>query len=467
MSRVTAAHRPLRIRTANRMVIGALVSASLVGVGACSWTRYDDVQENAPVLLLKKPDKLKAGFGISLATAAAGDQVRVLVGGAPNRSRGAAFAILKNQDAKIDAIDTGFCDDGANSNPCLMGNSVAGLGLARVPGGTQGTVLDLCFAMGIGQAGGVPGILLRCRDQTEYTLAVPAGALNAVVAPALTSGEGTELHLAADKDEAAALIAGAPAQTPPLAWFYPPDSMTPIELVPSANDASYGSSVASVRIKDGRVLAVGAPAQGHVYLFRWLDGEPAAALVGCLGGTAGFGRALVSGRVNADGVDELVISDDLNVHVIDGARLAELAPTATPVCSLASLPEAALVASFSCGSNASISGCAKSEFGVALEVADLDGDGDGEVLVGAPRMKSRDIDTGGAVLVYDAEGDRPFLLSDVLFLSSAEEGDQLGRTLAVARTGSQEFVVAGAPGNEKAALMFCSSFATGLGPRCE
>ncbi len=461
-----------RSRRARRGVLPCLIGASLLassGLGACSWSRYDDLQDNAPVLLLKKPDKLKNGFGISLAFASsASDGARVLVTGAPNRSRGAAFSVVSGQNAKVDAIDTGFCDAGDGSNLCYMANRVAGIGLARTPGGTSGVILPLCFVLGVGQAANGAGLLVRCLDQTEYVLGVPDGVKNALVDPVLQSTEGQEVYLAADKDEQASVIAGAPAQTPPLAWFYPPDSMTPIELLPSANDPSYGSAVASLRVGDGRVLAVGAPAENHVYLFHWKTGASNANLVGCIGGPEGFGRSLAAGRVNAgDETDELIVADTVNVHVFDGSKLASLPAVATPSCSLASLPEATLLTSFSCGSDASVTGCEKSDFGAALEVADLDADGDGEVLVGAPRMTVRDADSAGAVLVYDAEGDRPFLLSDVLFLSSAEEGDRLGSSLAVGLTDGQEFVIAGAPGNEKTAMMFCSKFSTGLGPRCE
>ncbi|MEZ4228893.1 MAG: FG-GAP repeat protein [Polyangiaceae bacterium] len=458
-------------RRAGRLVRGLLCLSLLggLGVGACSWSRYDDLQDNAPVLLLKKPDKLKDGFGISLAFASTPEEgSRVLVTGAPYRSRGAAFSVVDNQDAKVDAIDTGFCDAQDGSNLCYMANSVAGIGLARAPGGTSGTILPLCFVLGVGEAANGSGLLVRCQDQTEYALGVPDGVKNALVDPVLQTGEGQALYLAADKDDQASVIAGAPAQTPPLAWFYPPDSMTPIELLPSANDPSYGSAVASLRVADGRVLAVGAPEENHVYLFHWKTGATAASLVGCLGGPERFGRALAAGRVDAgDATDELIVADGVNVHVFDGSKLAELPAVATPSCSLASLPAATLLTSFGCGSDSSVTGCDSSDFGATLEVADLDGDGDGEVIVGAPRMKVRDADSGGAVLVYDAEGDRPFLLSDVLFLSSAEEGDRLGSSLAIGRTGGQEFVIAGAPGNEKTALMFCSSFSSGLAPRCD
>lgn len=460
-------------RRRHRRLLPGLVGLSLVaslGVGACSWSRYDDLQENAPVLLLKKPEKLKNGFGISLAFASSPDDgARVLVSGAPNLSRGAAFNVAANQSAKVDAIDTGFCDSGAGSNLCYMANRVAGIGLARAPGGTTGTILPLCFVLGVGEAANGAGLLVRCQDQTEYALGVPDGVRNALVNPVLQQETvDSEVYLAADKDDQASVIAGAPAQTPPLAWFYPPDSMNAIELLPPANDPSYGSAVATLRVPDGRVLAVGAPDENHVYLFRWKAGDAAARLVGCIGGPESFGRALASGRVNAgDETDELVVADAVNVHVFDGSKLAELPAVATPSCSLGSLPEGSLITSFSCGTEASIVGCEKSEFGAALEVADLDADGDGEVVVGAPRMTVRDSDSAGAVLVYDAEGERPFLLSDVLFLSSAEEGDRLGSSLAIGRTGGQEFVIAGAPGNEKTAMMFCSKFSTGLGPRCE
>ncbi len=446
--------------------LGVLLCLTMVVAPGCSWGRFSDVGEDAPVLLLKKPDKLKGGFGVSLSSAFAGDTTRVLVGGAPNRSRGASFQVSPGQSAVVDAVDSGFC---SGNSACMMAGSTAGLGLARVPSGATGIQLEHCFVFAIGEAGNGTGLLARCSDQTEYALAVPADVDRHLIRPALNGEEPISLYLAADKDALASVIAGAPDQVPPLAWFYPPDSLTPISLPPPVNDLSFGKAVASARISGGgRLLAVAAPGEDKVYLYRWRSGEDEATLLGCLGGQPGFGRALASGRVTPSATDDLVVSDDRLVYVFSGDVLAEL-PEAqgVPSCSLAGLPAGALVTSFSCGTEASIEGCERSLFGAALEVADLDGDGDGEVLVGAPLMTVRGVGSAGAVLVYDVEGERPFNLHDVLFMSSAEEGDQLGRSLTVARSGAQELVVAGAPGNEKTALFFCSNFTSGLGPRCQ
>ena len=55
----------------------------------CSWTRYDDIAENAPIVLLNRPKAVSDGFGSSLATATVGESVTLLVGGAPLESGGA------------------------------------------------------------------------------------------------------------------------------------------------------------------------------------------------------------------------------------------------------------------------------------------------------------------------------------------------------------------------------------------
>src|SRR6185436_11527713 len=115
---------------------------------------------------------------------------------------------------------------------------------------------------------------------------------------------------------------------------------------------------------------------------------------------------MATGPIDADTADDLVISDPVNVTVLSGAALFGMPKTNSTECSFASLPEKALIASFGCGQTPSISGCEASDFGAAVEVADLDGDGDGEVIVGAPTMKVRDQDRAGALLVYDLEGER-------------------------------------------------------------
>jgi hypothetical protein len=454
----------------------ALLALGVLSAG-CSWSRYDDVVEKSPIVLLNRPKQLESGFGASLATGTApgkeGDiEVTLLVGGAPLRTGAAEFALGTGESPTLDAKDTGHCM--GSDVPCYFTNTPIALNGADSPGKRR----DLCFVDGAGTAAQETGIVVRCNDDVEYTLDMPEIPREALEW-AIDNAQPTLFRFGADRGPDPALIANADEAQD--VWYYPPLSRDLVMLPYPANSKGKwpgtfeqggsrrlirNSTVA--RVGDGRLLAVGIPDQSEVRLFFAPDGTSPSYL-GCLGGSPGFGRAFASGPVLGED-DELVISDDSIVYVFDAAKLATLEqPPGDGGCSLGALPEGSLVTSFTCGSTKNISDCAGSRFGAALGVGDLDGDGDGEVVVGAPNMTVRHNAGAGAAVIYDVENPNDFEFKDIAFLSSAEQDDQLGSSIALPDLGDRQILAAGAPGNGKVALFYCFEFLPSElgGARCQ
>lgn len=440
-----------------RTAVRILNAGLLMATASCSWSQFDDLEAQSSIVVLERPSQAD-GFGRSLVTATDGETTLVLASGTPGRSSAAAYSIGFDQAPAVDAAQVGYCSrENGNVAECLTTESPARFNVRNSRNDD-----DLCFAYAWGQSAdaSTPGVLARCfGDSADITLRVPSGARSARQRAFDLNRENQPLWLSNDSS-GDWLLASLGNQN--RAWYnVDNDTAGPPAValdVPTESGASFGhrSAILDLGVANERLLVVAAPEEGEVWLYRATEDE--AVLTGCLGVRPKFGRALATGDVDDDGVEDLVVSEESLVTVFSGSALAQLPQAFGETCSLAALPEGAIIASFGCGSRLALSGCNNSGFGASLAVGDVDADGDGEVLVGAPRMVVNGHDKAGAVLVYDAEGSEPHELSDVMYLSSAEQDDLLGTSVAAVPQGDKpDVIVAGGPGKSKVAVFFCSN----------
>lgn len=469
------------------MLLWAPIALSM----GCDWTVFSGLEEDAPVVLLNQPSAITSAFGASLATAystADDDSVRVWVGHVPGGKDGAQFELGTRQSPTLGAVDFGSCSSSdPNAVNCVLANQIAGMATGLSSAGEE----DQCFAVGVGARSEDPdeaGVVIRCADTTEDVLRPPEG-FDEYIEDFNLNDQHQPIYFAADRGTLPALIAGAPLQQ--LAWIYPPRQRPPALLEPPRRlrdrETDFGRQVTVLRVASGmgidsRRYVVSAPAVGEIWIFQATSAMETTA-VGCFSGGENFGRTLAAGRVDQDAVDDLVIAGDEVVTVISGSAIAALEPTTSDACALNGLLQDGLLASFTCGSGESTEGCSGSDFGASIAVGDLDGDGDGEVVVGAPRMDVRNIESAGAVLIYDVEPGDETALAQSLYLTSANAGDLLGTSVVAAGVEPldpddleddaseprvRDVIVAGGPGNGRVAVFYCNALVSGSrrGPRC-
>ncbi len=468
-----------------------LVSA-VPALAGCSWSSWDEVEDNTPAVLLEAPEDL-AGFGTTFATSRVGDTTRLMLGGAAGPNRAVVYSMGSGDQPGLSANNIGYCD---TRSECSLANQVAGRGVWLVPmmdaGTAQASMVEKthCFVLGYGfipyekPASVEPaawlyrqqGLAARCEDKTEFILEIPhdegpRSVMNLVSDVFGPAAIGHQLTLASTREEHAALAAAAPESN--LLWYYAPDGTKPSALFPKAGEltgvSGLGTHLAVARVESaGARLVLAADAAGGVHVFSIADGDgaipgtpKAAEYRGCVGGKPGFGRALAVGSVQGGADEDVAIADDTHVTVFSGAALAALTGGGQAgACTLSGLPTGSVLASFGCGTDGLVGSCDGANFGASLAIGDFDGDGDGEVVVGAPRMTVRDNSAAGAVLVYDVEGSERAALAGSLFLSSGEADDELGTGVTAARlTTGRDVIVATAPGPRKAALFYCPPLA--------
>jgi len=141
--------------------------------GGCSWWRFDDLLENAPVVILKKPESMTTGFGVSLASGTVNGKGRLLVGGAEGASPAALYDLSNADDPNVEPIADHFC--GGGKGRCFLGHTSAFLAETAVPPGREDSgPIESCVAQGIGHAPiEEAGLLFECQDKTIFSRAVP------------------------------------------------------------------------------------------------------------------------------------------------------------------------------------------------------------------------------------------------------------------------------------------------------
>jgi hypothetical protein len=430
-----------------RRLPGALGAALLIAgaagaSGGCSWSRFDDALELGPVEFVDRPTVVRGGFGTTLA---GGDRA-LFVGGSPRLTPGALMMLGAGPPSVRGAIESS-CDDAT----C----TVVGAPVAVADRGPS----KQCFIVGLGTSGPLgqgKGLVGSCYTGPSYKLPAPEALAKDVIDPAFEAVTSFLLPnvvaLGADGDS---LAVGSPDAKG--AWVYPSiQGDMPPEPLPTPPEAagSFGVAVAPLGPAAQLLVAVSAPTLARVYLFD--AAQSPATPRACLTGGAAYGVVLLGFH---DGPRRLLAISD-GAYRVDVIDVDKIPPS--PDCKAP--PAAAILQQLGCMENDDVAGCAGSAFGASLAAADLDHDGDAELLVGAPGLNTRQAANSGGIQVFDLEGSTQPLRT--LFLTSALANERVGTSLAVARVGDNSVVLSNAFVKQELLLFHCPTGRENLS-RCQ
>ena len=321
-------------------------------------------------------------------------------------------------------------------------------------------------------AAGERAVRIQCESDSAMILrlAVPG-----------TAGFGTALAAIPAGNDAGVAVVGAPesgmvAESGEL-WKIVDGEVSPIQLTVEGDlavgaGAQLGAALATAALPSGDVLvAAAAPGASRVVAFR-LSADPTdltLETLGCVDATVvrppgtelALGGSLAVGDVDGDSTPDLVLGDPAagRVSVVAGTSLVGGAGCADP--STADDPAATTI---DCAAVDAPNVDSCGSFGAAVEIGDVNADGIGDLIVGAPTSTvNGDANAGAVYTIPGTAGGLDASGGKGLGLSQSASEMRLGEALTTVPsqlTGMvRDEVVASAPGEARLFLFWCTGVA--------